>query len=148
VELLPKVPLPDLGTKPAAMPGGPRDPLPIDAYREEIVRAIMGQPVVLIQGETGCGKSSRVPQFIYHYCRGAAKYLRGGEGERSIVCVQPHTIGAINLAKRVSAEMGDKELGGIVGYKACGTEVADPKKTKIVFMTVEYLLQTLIESPG
>eukprot|EP00929_Paragymnodinium_shiwhaense_P061684 TRINITY_DN30835_c0_g1_i1.p1 TRINITY_DN30835_c0_g1~~TRINITY_DN30835_c0_g1_i1.p1 ORF type:complete len:2723 (-),score=607.76 TRINITY_DN30835_c0_g1_i1:101-8269(-) len=131
----------------AAMPGPPRTPLPIDDFRDEIVRSIKERSVVSIQGETGCGKSTRVPQFIYYYCRGAAAYLRGGEGERSILCVQPTRIMAVSLARRVACEMGESAVGGLVGYRVHGKEAVDVKKTKIVFTTSDQLLEVLVENP-
>eukprot|EP01043_Picozoa_sp_COSAG02_P042222 COSAG02_NODE_3571_length_6533_cov_8.215981_1_plen_496_part_10 len=38
--------------------------LPIDAHREDILRHIKRHRVTIIQGETGCGKSSRLPHML------------------------------------------------------------------------------------
>lgn len=38
--------------------------LPAWSLREEIVRTVRGSQVVVISGETGCGKTTQVPQFI------------------------------------------------------------------------------------
>jgi HrpA-like RNA helicase len=38
--------------------------LPIDEHRETILERIRFDRVVIIHGETGCGKSSRLPQFL------------------------------------------------------------------------------------
>jgi hypothetical protein len=47
----------------AALPG-PADVLPIDQYREEILRRVGGSRISVIGGETGCGKSSRLPVML------------------------------------------------------------------------------------
>ena len=38
--------------------------LPIDGYRDEILHRIASDRVTIIQGETGCGKSSRLPVML------------------------------------------------------------------------------------
>jgi HrpA-like RNA helicase len=38
--------------------------LPIDLHRHTILERIRHERVVIIHGETGCGKSSRLPQFL------------------------------------------------------------------------------------
>jgi hypothetical protein len=40
------------------------DMLPIDQYREEILRRVGGSRISIIGGETGCGKSSRLPVML------------------------------------------------------------------------------------
>jgi len=44
--------------------GTRNDRLPVDDYREEILRKVRSDRVVIIHGETGCGKSSRIPVGI------------------------------------------------------------------------------------
>ncbi len=44
-----------------------KEKLPIDAYRDEIIARINRDRVVIIHGETGCGKSSRLPVILYEY---------------------------------------------------------------------------------
>lgn len=41
-----------------------RDQLPVKQFEEEILSTIDSNPVVLIRGATGCGKTTQVPQFI------------------------------------------------------------------------------------
>lgn len=38
--------------------------LPITPYRQKIVDTINGNPVTVLQGSTGSGKTTQVPQFI------------------------------------------------------------------------------------
>ncbi len=41
-----------------------REPLPIDGFEDEIIDAIVHNPVVIIKAETGAGKSTQVDQMI------------------------------------------------------------------------------------
>ena len=63
--------------------------------------------MVVLLAETGSGKTTQVPQFIY-----SAKQTRG----RKIGVTQPRRVAAVSLAKRVSREMGC-DVGQLVGYR-------------------------------
>ena len=52
-----------VSSMPPPIPAG-SDKLPIDAYREEILMRIKRDRVTIIHGETGCGKSSRLPVIL------------------------------------------------------------------------------------
>lgn len=43
--------------------------LPIDSYRSDILDKISRDRVVIIHGETGCGKSSRLPVILYEHAQ-------------------------------------------------------------------------------
>lgn len=81
--------------------------LPIMQHREEIMTKIHGGNFVLIAGETGCGKTTQVPQFILEDC-----WSRGQPCK--ILCTQPRRISAVSVAERVAAERGEK-IGENVG---------------------------------
>lgn len=81
--------------------------LPITRERQEIVRAIRENRVVIVCGETGCGKSTQLPKM----CLEAGRGLAG-----KIACTQPRRIAAMTIAQRISEEL-DQPLGKIVGYK-------------------------------
>jgi ATP-dependent RNA helicase HrpA len=81
--------------------------LPITPRRQEIVRAIRDHPVVIISGETGCGKSTQIPKMCLEAGRGIAG---------KIGCTQPRRIAAITIAHRIAEELGET-LGRTVGYK-------------------------------
>lgn len=66
--------------------------LPIFHYRDRIVELVQAHPVVVVAGDTGCGKSTQVPQYLL------------GSGFKHIACTQPRRIACISLAKRVSLE--------------------------------------------
>ncbi|ESO00973.1 hypothetical protein HELRODRAFT_82507, partial [Helobdella robusta] len=100
-----------------------------------IIKTIEQNPVVMIQGETGCGKSTQVPQFILFQ---HMKYLK----HCNIVVTQPRKIAAISVAKRVCAENG-WEIGGLCGYQV-GLENVSSDHTCLLFCTTGVLLQKLI----
>lgn len=66
--------------------------LPIFQYRDRIVELVRSHPVVVVAGDTGCGKSTQVPQYLL------------SAGFNNIGCTQPRRIACISLAKRVSFE--------------------------------------------
>jgi ATP-dependent helicase HrpA len=84
----------------------PRE-LPISARSREIINAIQDHPVVIISGETGCGKSTQIPKMCLRADRGVAGM---------IACTQPRRIAAITIAHRIASEL-DENLGRSVGYK-------------------------------
>lgn len=83
-----------------------REYLPAFAVREELMRVIRDNQVVIVVGQTGSGKTTQLTQFLYE--EGYSKF-------GIIGCTQPRRVAAMSVAKRVSEEM-DVELGGLVGY--------------------------------
>ncbi len=84
----------------------PKD-LPIVAKREEIVPAIQQEQVLIVSGETGCGKSTQLPKMCLQAGRGIAG---------KIGCTQPRRIAATTIARRLREELGEG-LPQSVGYK-------------------------------
>uniref|UniRef100_A0A672PSX3 Helicase ATP-binding domain-containing protein n=1 Tax=Sinocyclocheilus grahami TaxID=75366 RepID=A0A672PSX3_SINGR len=41
-----------------------RSRLPVKNFKEQIMSTIHDNPVVIIQGATGCGKTTQIPQYI------------------------------------------------------------------------------------
>jgi len=39
--------------------------LPVAQYKEEIIETVKNEKVVIIAGDTGCGKSTQIPQYLY-----------------------------------------------------------------------------------
>lgn len=85
--------------------------LPVDAHRQRVVSAVQSSRVVVIAGETGCGKTTRIPRFLLE------ERVRGGDGaECNILVTQPRRISAVSVAHRVAQEMGPA-LKHAVGYQ-------------------------------
>lgn len=123
--------------------------LPIAQHKDEITQLIKDNQIVLIQGETGCGKTTQVPQYILEAAVKAqleAKQLKSRNSDlrrpARIVVTQPRRIAAITVAKRVAEELGEKVGEGVVGYKIRGTTVAGPK-CKLLFCTTGVILRRL-----
>ena len=72
------------------------------------MQAIRARRVVIISGETGCGKSTQIPKMCLEAGRGRDGALVG--------CTQPRRLAAVTIAYRIAEEMGE-ELGRSVGYK-------------------------------
>ena len=108
------------------------DPPPIVAHKQTVLDAITAHGCIIISGETGCGKSTQVPQFL----------LDESPAHR-IVVTQPRRLAARALAERVSVERGST-LGKTVGYAVSRDKVTTMGTTRLTFMTVGLLLQLLV----
>ena len=107
-----------------------RQYLPIYASREELMRLIRQNRVIIIVGETGSGKTTQLTQYLYE---------EGMSAFGMIGCTQPRRVAAMSVAKRVSQEMGT-ELGNLVGYSIRFEDVTS-SETKIKYMTDGILLR-------
>ncbi|KAG5468370.1 hypothetical protein LSCM1_02350 [Leishmania martiniquensis] len=76
-----------------------RAELSIAQHKHEILEAVRKNPIVIICGTTGCGKTTQVPQYILD-----EETLKGNGGRCSIVVTQPRRLSAVSIAQRVAAE--------------------------------------------
>ncbi|KAH7860615.1 hypothetical protein Vadar_015579 [Vaccinium darrowii] len=107
------------------------DGLPIYAFREDILRDIYNQQVMVLIGETGSGKSTQLVQFLAD---------SGIAGNGSIICTQPRKIAAISLAQRVQEEScGCYQNNAIVSFPTYTS--AQQFNSKVIYMTDHCLLQ-------
>lgn len=95
---------------------------------DEIVESLEENRIILVQGPTGCGKTTQIPKMLLD------KYNR-------IVCTQPRRIAAISMAERVSSEL-NCELGSTVGYSV-RFESKVSAKTRLKFSTDGMLMNEL-----
>ncbi|KAJ5656814.1 hypothetical protein N7507_008764 [Penicillium longicatenatum] len=107
-----------------------REYLPAFAVREDLLRVIRDNQVVIVVGETGSGKTTQLTQFLHE--DGYSKFGMIG-------CTQPRRVAAMSVAKRVSEEM-EVDLGGLVGY-AIRFEDCTSDQTMIKYMTDGVLLR-------
>ncbi|KAK9116204.1 hypothetical protein Sjap_015151 [Stephania japonica] len=114
-----------------------RKSLPAYKERDALLSAISQNQVVVVSGETGCGKTTQLPQFILESEIDAA---RGAVC--SIICTQPRRISAMAVSERVAAERGES-LGESVGYKV-RLEGVKGRDTRLLFCTTGILLRRLL----
>lgn len=121
-----------------------RQKLPAWEARARVLEAVARSQVIVISGETGCGKTTQVPQFILDDA------LEQGRGaDCNIICTQPRRISATSVARRVAQERGEKCGGGSssTGFQI-RLEAARPRDHgSITFCTVGILLRRLIGDP-
>jgi len=91
-----------------------RKKLPSYAMKEEVVQLVRNNQVVVLTGETGCGKTTQVPQFLLE-----DSLARGMGSTTRIVVTQPRRISAITVAERVARERGEEcgEKCSTAGYQ-------------------------------
>ena len=111
-----------------------REKLPILSQEHDIMYAINNSLVTIICGETGSGKSTQIPQFLYE--RGYTKEIG------KIAITQPRRVAARSLSMRLCEEM-DMKLGEEVGYQIRYETGNVSKKTEIKFVTDGILLKEL-----
>ncbi|ALC49338.1 CG32533, partial [Drosophila busckii] len=103
--------------------------LPITAFKQDFREALDATRVIIVAGDTGCGKSTQVPQYLYEF------------GYRGIACTQPRRLACVALAKRVAQEMLD-DYGTKVGFQI-RFERNRTQNTNILFITEGLLLRQL-----
>ncbi|KAF8660647.1 hypothetical protein HU200_057557 [Digitaria exilis] len=114
-----------------------RKSLPAYKDKERLLAAIARNQVIVISGETGCGKTTQLPQFVLE------SEIESGRGAFcNIICTQPRRISAMAVSERVSTERGEN-LGESVGYKV-RLEGIKGKDTHLLFCTSGILLRRLL----
>eukprot|EP00934_Nitzschia_sp_Nitz4_P001506 Nitzschia sp. Nitz4//scaffold114_size70088//5036//7183//NITZ4_005967-RA/size70088-processed-gene-0.30-mRNA-1//-1//CDS//3329533393//1506//frame0 len=116
-----------------------RTKLPVYQFREELLKKVMDNQCVIVEGETGSGKTTQIPQFLL-----GADLVR--QGETCVACTQPRRVAATSIAQRVADEM-DVTLGNEVGYTIRFEDVSDPNTTVLKFVTDGMLLREAMHDP-
>jgi hypothetical protein len=117
--------------------------LPIDKHKEEILNTIKTQRVTIIHGETGCGKSSRVPCFLL---RAEPPQPTLAAPEVKMIVSQPRRIAAKALAERVRKVEPDlaNKIALRMGH---GMREFETHKTRAWFVTTGYVVRLLANHP-
>lgn len=110
-----------------------RRALPMFAHREPLMKAVREHQIVIVESETGSGKTTQIPQYLIE------------DGFGAIVCTQPRRVAAMSVAARVADEMGVK-LGHEVGY-SIRFEDCTSEKTCIKYVTDGMLLREFLSEP-
>ncbi|KAJ0979853.1 hypothetical protein J5N97_015327 [Dioscorea zingiberensis] len=113
-----------------------RRDLPIVMMEQEIMEAINEHPVVIICGETGCGKTTQVPQFLYEAGFGSKDH---SDRKGMIGVTQPRRVAVLATAKRVAFELG-LHLGKEVGFQVRHDKMIG-SSCSVKFMTDGILLR-------
>ncbi|XP_067865713.1 LOW QUALITY PROTEIN: pre-mRNA-splicing factor ATP-dependent RNA helicase DHX16 [Heterodontus francisci] len=114
-----------------------RRSLPVFPYRQDLLAAIAEHQILIIEGETGSGKTTQIPQYLYE-----EGYTARG---MKIGCTQPRRVAAMSVAARVAQEMGVK-LGNEVGY-SIRFEDCTSERTVLKYMTDGMLLREFLTEP-
>lgn len=114
-----------------------RKRLPIFRNRDHIIYLLEKYQTLVLVGETGCGKSTQLPQYL----------LEAGwcEDGKIIGITEPRRVAATSLASRVADERNcilGTEVGYCIRFDDCTNE-----STKIKYMTEGILLRELMSDP-
>ncbi|KAL5370507.1 hypothetical protein CPHLJ_1g2650 [Cryptosporidium parvum] len=113
-----------------------RNSLPVVKFKEQIIKSLEEHPILIVVGETGSGKTTQIPQYLFE-----AGYYKNG----IIACTQPRRVAAMSVAARVAKEMGSR-LGGLVGY-SIRFEDCTSEETVVKYMTDGILLREFLSEP-
>lgn len=97
--------------------------------------------VTKFSSSKGSGKTTQCGSFILE------QSLHDGKGDRiSILCTQPRRVAAMSVAERVATELGESNVGKLVGYQI-RMEARRSSDTRLLFCTTGVILRRLIEDP-
>ncbi|KAH8833485.1 P-loop containing nucleoside triphosphate hydrolase protein [Flagelloscypha sp. PMI_526] len=134
-----------------------RERLPVFKHRMELLYAVENYGVVIVVGQTGCGKTTRT-QFDRGILRVDIYAMSGAElpqylheagwtsGGSVIACTQPRRVAATSVAARVAGEVGTV-LGKEVGYTIRFEDLSDKEETRILYMTDGMLFRETLRDP-
>lgn len=105
------------------------------------MKTIAANQITVISGDTGCGKTTQVPQLVLDDMiwnnRGA---------EANIIVTQPRRISAIGVSERIASERCER-VGETTGY-SIRMENKRSAKTRLLLCTTGILLRRLQCDPG
>lgn len=113
-----------------------RESLPIFKLRDQLIQAVRDNPILVVIGDTGSGKTTQMTQYLAE-----CGFTKSG----MIGCTQPRRVAATSVAKRVAEEIGCR-LGEEVGYTIRFEDATSPA-TRIKYMTDGMLLRECLIDP-
>lgn len=116
-----------------------RSQLPVFGEEHKIMEAIHHNDVVIICGETGSGKTTQVPQFLYEAGFGNSE---SDDYPGMIGITQPRRVAAVSMANRVANELGNHSKSVAYQIRFDSTTKED---TKVKFMTDGVLLREMMQ---
>lgn len=115
--------------------------LPVTEARSAIVKMIRHHPASIIVGETGSGKTTQIPQYVWDDIISKLP----PEARGIVGCTQPRRVAAVSIARHVAEQRGGK-VGGEVAY-AVRFDDTCTDATKIKFLTDGILLREIQADP-
>ncbi len=116
-------------------PGQQAASLPVYTQAQGLIDAVRHHQVVIVEGPTGCGKTTQIPQIL----------LRAGLVNGWVGVTQPRRIAAVSVAARIAEEQS-VSLGAEVGYTIRFDDCTSPQ-TRVQIMTDGILLQEARKDP-
>ncbi|KAI1174599.1 P-loop containing nucleoside triphosphate hydrolase protein [Nemania sp. FL0916] len=113
-----------------------RESLPVFAFRDQLIKAVRENQILIVVGETGSGKTTQLTQYLDE---------GGFTNDGMVGCTQPRRVAAMSVAKRVAEEVGC-ELGQEVGYTIRFEDKTSPS-TRIKYMTDGMLEREILIDP-
>ena len=122
-----------------------RKKLPVFQFLDQLEKLLKDEKhrVVIVEGETGSGKTTQIPQFLVH---AGLSYATPAGHIRMVACTQPRRVAATSIAQRVAEEM-DVALGEEVGYTVRFDDKTS-EKTRVKYMTDGMLLREAMSDPS
>ncbi|XP_011190725.1 pre-mRNA-splicing factor ATP-dependent RNA helicase DHX16 [Zeugodacus cucurbitae] len=111
--------------------------LPVYPFKDDLIEAVKEHQILIIEGETGSGKTTQIPQYLVE-----AGFTKDN---KKIGCTQPRRVAAMSVAARVAEEMGVK-LGNEVGY-SIRFEDCTSERTVLKYMTDGTLHREFLSEP-
>eukprot|EP01138_Halocafeteria_seosinensis_P011199 gb/GECG01011438.1/.p1 GENE.gb/GECG01011438.1/~~gb/GECG01011438.1/.p1 ORF type:complete len:346 (+),score=41.40 gb/GECG01011438.1/:1-1038(+) len=82
-----------------------KEELPATKFKDYVISRLQTNNALIIAGDTGCGKSTQVPQYLME------------AGYTPALCTQPRRVAAVSLAKRVQLECDATSISSSAGKK-------------------------------
>eukprot|EP00667_Euglena_gracilis_P002026 EG_transcript_2029 len=119
-------------------PAGALPPLPIDAHRRPILKFVYHRPISLLQGEPGCGKSTRVPLFLIL-----------SDARSVLLVVYPTEAAVADAVPLLRAQLTGRAGVEVDDYVAVWAAGGDrPAEARITVTTSAVLVGALAAHPG